>query len=356
MNKPVPIPLRPDPDANRRAAVTLLVRAAITAAHAVFDKNVHAVDYARKTWGATEARSVELVTRAASAPAMTTTTGWAAELAHVSTQFIASLTPVSAAAALLSRGLQLRFDGLASISLPTITQGQAGWVGQGKPVPVTQYVTAPGVKLEPHKFGLAAVLTREMVESSNAEAAVRAVLTEGAALGLDTALFSANAGTPDSPPGLLYGVAPTTASTASPLSDAMMADLATLGGAIARVAGDDIIFVAAPEQATSLRLWVENLDYPVLASKALAAKTVIAIAPAALVSGFAPLPEIIARTDPALHMDTAPAEIVGTGGAVAQPSVISLFQTDRIGLRMLMPAAWALRASNAIAWMNSTAW
>jgi hypothetical protein len=125
--KPQPIPLRPDPGARRDAVITSLVRASIAAAHNAFDKNVRAVEYAKQHWGSVEARSVELVTRAASAPAMTTTTGWAAELAHVATQFIASLVPQSAGADLLGRGLQLRFDGLASISLPTITQGQAAF-------------------------------------------------------------------------------------------------------------------------------------------------------------------------------------------------------------------------------------
>src|SRR5262249_8814717 len=157
--------------------------------------------------------------------------------------------------------------------------------------------------------------------------------------GLDAALFSANAATADAPAGLLNGVAALTASTASPLSDAMMADLATLGGAISRVAVNDIMFIAAPEQATSLRLWVENLDYPVLASNRRAAKTVIALAPAALVSGFAPVPEIDASRETTLHWDTQPAEIVSSTGVVAAPTG-SLFQGDKVALRMRMPAAW----------------
>jgi hypothetical protein len=352
------IPLRPDENAVRERTVMSLVRAAIAVAHQSFDKTIRAPDYAKRTWGNLEARNVEAVTRAVSNPGMTTATGWAAELAHVSIQFIASLVPVSAGADLLNRGLQLRFDGLKSISIPTITLGQAAFIGEGKPIPVVQYQTAPGVKLEPHALKLISTLTWEMLEASDAENIIRAVLLEASALGLDAALFSANAGTTDAPAGLLNGITPMTASTISPLSDAVVVDLAALGGAIARVAGDDIVFIAAPEQALAIRLWLDDFDYPVLSSRALAEHTVVAVAANALVSGFAPMPEIDATREATVHWDTAPAEIVSSGGGVVSPTG-SIFQGDKVGLRMRMPLAWALRAppgSSAIAFMNSTAW
>jgi hypothetical protein len=331
------------------------VRAAIAVTHGAIDSSVRPVDFARRRWGSDEARNVGLVTRAASAPAMTTTTGWAAELAHVTQLFLASLVPVSSAADLLARGVQVRFNGDAAITFPTITQGQATFIGQGKPIPVVNFQTGAGVKLEPHKLALISTLTREMVESGAAETIIRATLIEAAALGLDVALFSANAGTPDAPAGLLSGISPTVASTTTPLSDAMAADLAKLAGIVARVAGSSIVFIAAPEQALAINLHAPQLAYPVLTSSALTAKTVIAIATSALVSGFAPVPEIDASREAELHWDTAPAEIVGSGGAVAAP-VGTLYQGDKIGLKMRMPCAWALRASNAIAFINAASW
>jgi hypothetical protein len=130
-----------------------------------------------------------------------------------------------------------------------------------------------------------------------------------------------------------------------------MMDLAALAGSIARVAGGSgIVFVAAPEQAVAANLMLEQEAYPILASSALPAKTVIAIAAAALVSGFDPVPQIEASRQPALVMDTSPGDI----GTLS--STMTMFQTDRVALKMRMEAAWALRASNAIAYMTGVTW
>src|SRR5262249_43873733 len=147
----------------------------------------------------------------------------------------------------------------------------------------------------------------------------------------------------------------TTPSSSTVLSDAMVEDLAKLGGIVSRAAGQSIVFIAAPEQALAIALWSPMFDYPVLASSALTAKTVIAVASNALVSGFDPVPSINASYETEVHMETSPAEIVSPGGAVAVP-VASIYQKDSIALRMLMPCAWALRASGAIAYMNAVNW
>jgi hypothetical protein len=348
----MPPRLFPDPEpssAARNNAVASLTRAVIATANGVLDRNVSASDFARAHWR--DDRGAELVLRAASAPASTATAGWAQELAHVTLSFLEMLKPQSAGADLLGRALQLRFDGYKSISLPTISQQAAAFIGEGKSIPVAQFTTAAGVQLLPHKLGLISVLTREMLESSNAEPIIRAVLAESAALGLDAALFSATAGTADAPPGLLNGIAPLTASTATAPLDAMSADLATLAGAVARVAGPQIVFITAPEESVPIGFWSPDFVYPVLASKALAKGTIVAIASNALVSGFDPVPEIQAARQPELVMDTAPGDPVTSG-----QGTISLLQTDKVALKMRMPLAWALRAPNALAWMQSVSW
>jgi hypothetical protein len=96
--------------------------------------------------------------------------------------------------------------------------------------------------------------------------------------------------------------------------------------------------------------------YPVLASKALNAKVVIAIAADALVSGFDTVPVIEASRDWAVNLDTVPSEIVTAGGVVATTTVKSSFQTDSVGLKMRLAASWALRAPNAIAFMQNVTW
>jgi hypothetical protein len=344
------------PNGNRKrdAAVALLVRACISIAQRAVDPTMRPSpsEYARKTW---PDRNVELTVRAVTAPAMTTQAGWAAELSQITKTFLATLVGVSSAADLLNRGPQISLDGIASVSFPTITTTQVAFIGQGKPIPVTNLQSGAGVSLTPHNFKILVTLTSEMLAAANSETIFRTALIESAALSLDAALFSANAATPDAPAGLLAGVSPLTASTTTPLQDAMVQDLAKLAGSIARVAGSNIVFICAPEQAISISLYAPQFTYDVLVSSALPAKSVIAIATAALVSGYAPQPEIDAARETTLHFDTAPLEIVGSGGVVAAP-VGSLYQGDKIGLRLRMPLAWVLRASNAIAWMNSTAW
>jgi hypothetical protein len=346
-----PIPLKPDFQASQANAVSALTRAVIAIASNRLDQTVAASDYARATWGSN--RTVESILRAASSAATTTTTGWATELSHITTAFLASLVPQSAGADLLGRALQLRFDGNRTINLPSISQGQATFVGELKPIPVAQFLTASGVTLQPHKLALISVLTREMIEASNAEPIIRTALSEAASLGLDAALFSANAATPDAPAGLLNGITPITASTASPVTDAMTADLAALAGAIARVAGSNIIFVTAPEQAIPIMFWSPEFPIPVLTSKALPKGTIIAVSSNALVSGYDPVPEIIASKQAELMMDTAPIDPLPLGTA---GPIISLFQGDKVALKLRMPLAWALRAPSAIAFVQSVVW
>jgi hypothetical protein len=347
MTRPMPVPLRPDFYAVQDRTISALVRSAIATAHNTYDRAIRIPDYARKTWGSEAAREVGLMLRAASAPAVTTQSDWAGLFAQATVTFLSSLAPASAGAELLGRGLQLRFEGAGAISLPLMSAGQAAFVGQAAPIPIVQYATTPGLKLEPHKLALGATLTYEMLNTPSAEDAVRAALTESAAQGLDAVLFSASAATADQPAGLLNGITATTPSTQTIASEAMVADLATLGGAIGRVAANNLVIVAAPEQAVSINLRLPQLPYDVLASKALAAGTVIAVATNAIVSAFENVPRIESSREVAQAMDdTAP----GT-----QPTT-SVFQTDNIALRLILPASWGLRASGAIAFMTGVAW
>jgi hypothetical protein len=238
-----------------------------------------------------------------------------------------------------------------------MSAGQAAFVGQGAPIPIVEYQTTAGIKLEPHKLALGTTLTYEMLNTPSAEEAVRTALTESAAQGLDAVLFSTSAATADQPAGLLNGITATPPSTQTIASEAMVADLAALAGAIARVAANSIALVAAPEQAVSINLRLPQLPYDVLATKALAAGTVIAVASNALVSAFENMPRIEASREVAYHSDTVPLEIVSSGSpAVVASPVYSTFQTDNIALKLILPASWGLRAPGAIAYVTGVAW
>jgi hypothetical protein len=312
------------------------------------------VEFAKRTFG--DDRGVELILRAASAPAMTSTSSWAGVFALVENVFLSSLVGPSAAAALLARGLQIRFDGYAGVSIPTISAGQAGFVGENKAIPVVSFQTASGVTLTPNKLALISLLSREMVDGSNAEAIISATLRESASIGLDSVLFSSNVATPDQPAGILNGITANTPSTNTDTWSAMIADLSLIGGKVVRVAGNDLIFVCAPEQSLAISLRAPDLNYTVLTSKALPAKTVIAVAANAIVSGFDPVPVVSASIDPEIVPDTAPPGLIVPPGGGFTNQTWSMFQSDRVALKMTMNATWALRSPNAIAFIQNVTW
>ena len=71
------------------------------------------------------------------------------------------------------------------------------------------------------------------------------------------------------PAGLRNGVAVTTASAATPASEAMNEDLGALAAAVAGVGGLNIAYIAAPSEAVTIALRAGpqfNSRFPVLAS------------------------------------------------------------------------------------------
>jgi hypothetical protein len=346
-----PIPLRPDRDATRAAAVASLTRAALSTGMRTLDRSYASHE---KAWP--HDRDIDLILRTAMTPTSTTN---AAALTQIATAFLAALVPVSAAAALIARSLQLSFNGAASISMPTLTLPLADFVGQGKPIPVVQGTSAGGVTLEPHKLATIVALTGEMMRNSNAEAIVRAVLLDNVGPSLDAAMFSAAAAVPDvRPPGLLNGIAALTPTAAGPnQAELMVRDLAKLATAVAPVAGNsDVVLVAAPAQAVALRIytWMGGMPFPVMLSANLPAGRVIAVAARALVSAV-DAPQIDASREAAVHMASPASELVDIGGVMATP-IKSMIQTDSVALRLRMPVAWALRSPVALAWMDSVLW
>jgi hypothetical protein len=332
-----PIPLRPDVNAIRDSAVATLVREAIV--------------HGRNALG-------ERITRAAVNP-MATTSASAAAFSQVTAAFLATLVPYSAAADVLERGLNLRFDGSGSISLPAIALGTASFVGEGLAFPVKKFTTSPGVTLHPFKLGTITSLTGEMLRNSNAESIVKQALIDSAAPALDAALFSNAAGVPElRPPGLLNGLTPLTPAAPGAKDEAMRSDLIALASAVSVVAGkSSLAFVMHPAQAVAVNLRsLREFSYIVLPSNALAAGTVIALAVNALVSAVGEAPALDASKEAVVHEeDSTPAAIVTPLGTMASP-LRSYFQTDSVGLRLKWPLSWAVRDSRGVAYLTGANW
>src|SRR5262245_19282857 len=185
-------------------------------------------------------RVTDLVLRAASAPATTTTTAWAQSLAGIAVyDLIQSITSLSAGAELIDRALKLNMDGLSELRVPgrALSAAAAGaWVAEGAAVPVRALSFTNAAVLRPRKLAVLTVVSRELAESSNIEPVIRQTLGEATGLALDLALFSNFAGDATKPPGLLAGLTPLTAATGGG-SAAMDTDIGNLFAALAAAGG-----------------------------------------------------------------------------------------------------------------------
>jgi len=347
MNRPFPLP--EDVGITRAPRLTPLVRATICIARAAMQRSSLPGQVARELYAGD--RDVELVLRAAVGTATLTNTS---ALTQIAKAFLDTLVPVSAGADLLGRGIRLSFDGAASIALPNLTIPTADFVGEGVPIPVVQATTSAGASITPHKIAVITSLTGEMIRSGNAEQLVRQVLIDSTGPALDKVLLSATAAASDRPAGILNGIAGLTPAASGPAKgELLVTDIQALAAAVAPVAGNgNIVLVASPDAAVALRLRLpQTVEWPILTSASLAARTVIAVAANALVGVVETTPQIDASQDAAFQSDTAPV----ADGSLGSP-YYSMFQKDSVSLRLRWPISWALRTSSALAWMTGVNW
>jgi hypothetical protein len=252
----------------------------------------------------------------------------------------------------LKSSLVLNWDGAGIIGVPGLTAGygNAGFIAEGAPIPVKQLPVTPAL-IHPHKLAAIAALTREMVESSNAEALIGDALMIAAGRMLDEVLFDANPETAQRPAGLRLGVVATTPSAATDPYTAFTENVAALVDAMAPVGGNGpYIIVASPGRAAQMNLYfVGETGIEVLGSNA-CVNDMLGICPAALATALSPDPEVESATAGTLVMDdTTP----GLPGVAGQPEK-SLWQTDSLAIKMRWPVSWAMRDPRGFAWMTPT--
>jgi Phage capsid family len=295
---------------------------------------------------------LQLVTRASVAPATTFTTGWAAELAvKIVADTIEALSPSSGAADVLREALVLDWNGAGVISAPgfVASANNSGFVKEGDPIPVRQLAIGPA-QLLPYKLATIAALTREMVESSNAERLIGDCLVRSTGLALDAVFFGSGAAVANKQPaGIRNGIAALTASANTDPFAAVFEDVATLINAVGAVGGKGpFLIVSGPGRAASFGMRIgagETMLIPVASSAV--GNDLIAIAPKAIVAALTADPEIETANAGTLVMDdTAPALPDTT-----QPEK-EMFQTDSLAIKVRWPVSWALRNSAAVAWLT----
>lgn len=317
--------------------------------------------------------------RAATAPATLTTVGWAAELATTQYgEFFDALMPGGIYGPLSPRGFRATLGRYAQISMPTrqTTPTVAGsFVGEGAPIPVRQAAFV-AVTLGLKKMAVIVSYTREIAEHSTPqiEGILRQLIQDDTQIAVDTVLIDATAASAIRPAGLRNGVAATTA---------------TAGGGFAALVGDIKALIGVLAAANSLRspVWIMNpvqqvsvsltqnaggdfpfkaeingnvlQGYPVIVSSTVPAGLVILIDAADFMSVTGDDPRFDVSDQATLHFeDTTPLQIAtgAQGSGVLATPTRSLFQTDSLALRMILPMNWAMRRTGVIAWTQAVTW
>lgn len=347
-----------------RSAAKHFERAIFASVHAAASGDVHRggpAGVAAVLWP-DDFRAAGLLLRGAVSP---TDTSAAATLAVTAVaDFIASLTPNSAAARLIGAGQTASLDGIKTLGYPRRQGGKpaasVAWVREGGAIPVKQSLLEV-VQLGPvKKLAVISAITHEIAERASGESTVSTLLREDCAASLDAGMFNNLAATADSPAGLLYGVASDhiiTAASSGSNTERMTSDLEAIAGAIADSGGSDVVYIAAVRQANAARLRLGSTRATVWPSLALPAGTVVGVEAAAFVSAFGAIPRIQASTETLLQMDDTPGALsaVGTPNTVAAP-IRSTFQTDTIALKCVLDAAWVMRAPGRVAYTTGATW
>jgi hypothetical protein len=349
------IPFRPDAAALTAAWTKSFVRAVL----ALGQDHQPAGEYCKANWpDDTAAHRIALTQRTA-----VETTSTSNQTMFSATR-ISSLTdvmgPSTAARAILLGAMPVDPGSYQQVWVPGISASASNvaFIKQASAIPVEQYDLSGGVMLTTGmKIGFISVLTREVMDSTNGEAVVSAKMTEDFALGFETLLLDATAASDTRPAGLRNGVNKKTATSGGGIS-ALATDLGLIGGTVAAVGSNDIIFVASAKEAIRARcLLPAGFPYPIYPSGGLSDGTLVAIAPRALAVASG-APRLDVRREAVLHMSTTPTELLSTD---ATPGVVSfpvrdLLSTDCVAIRLICSdLCWGWRGAG-IAWTDTVTW
>lgn len=350
--RPNPIPLLPDYAAAARNAPNHVQRAAFCRAFAVA---THTDERAviEKLYPNDDVSKILMTTRAAATAGSTTSSGWASQLVQNAVgDFLASLAPISAAAALMGQGVSLNLAAsqLNAINIPLRSTAPLvpHWVNELSPIPVKSDALT-SVPLGPYrKIGSIVVTTREVLKRSDAVKIFNLLLREDASRGLDAGVFSAETGSGDAHAGLLDGATPVSGGAG------LLRDLQASAAAVSAGGSGQVVFIGGPGFAAAANIDA-TIKATILPSLAVPETRLIAVDPLSLIWGTGADPDIDVSTEAVLHMSDDPLPISASG--VSDPTR-SLWQTDCVATRMILPISFAKRRAAAVAVIDgiSTTW
>ncbi len=326
--------------------------------------DISAVGIAMKRWGQNSPQLVESI-KAAVAGGGTETGEWGAELVHID-RYTGDFIDY-----LYSRTV---FDKLPLREVPANVNiaGQDGaatgyWVGQSKSIPVSK-ADFFDVNLTPLKVAALAVVSKELLRDSSpsAERLVRDALVEASAQRVDQTFLGTGAAVANvSPAGILNGVA--AGNSAGSDIDGVIADVKALYAPfIAANNADGLQFVTTQSLAKSLGLMqnaLGNWAFPGLSANGgsllgdtlvaggnVGAGDLILLKPSDIYKIGDRGVEVSLSTEAAIQMDNAPDGASDT--PTANASVVSMFQTDSVAIKVVRPLNFAKRRASAVTYIG----
>jgi hypothetical protein len=186
---------------------------------------------------------------------------------------------------------------------------------------------------------------------------VEQALTNAATITIDSAMLDAAASDTTRPGGLLHNVTAITATSSGGLA-ALVGDLGKIADAMAtaKIPAENLVFITSSAAAIRMRAVLPpGFPYVIIGSIAVAATTLIGIAPSAVALFVGP-PEIESGDAPVVILDTQPRDNLDTT-TVATQTVRAAYQCDLIVLKCRIRAAWGpLVTSGAVQLITSISW
>jgi HK97 family phage prohead protease len=270
-----------------------------------------------------------------------------------------------------SSGLPLSFDSSGTAYIPGVSAGGANgsFFAEGSPMRVGKITTTSG-NMTPRKMGVIIPFSREAAKRStpNLEALVRRrILADSAAI-LDSHLLDATAEDSVRPGGLLYNIAAVATGYGGGDHTAVKEDFkALLTPFINAKAAGGITIIMNPIQGLSISMmdgpdnnpgWFTNVENRVtlVESEHATAGRLIAVRTEDLATALG-APEFEVSNQATIHMeDTTPAAITTGGGPTVASPVRSFFQTDSMGVRMVLDVNWKMIRSGVVQWIDGTSY
>ncbi len=326
---------------------------------------ISAEGIANQRWGKSNPQLVQVI-KAAVAGGGTESGEWGAELAQADTRYTGDFIDFLYA--------QTIFDNLPLREVPANVhiKGQDGaatayWVGQSKSIPVTK-ADFSDVTLSRLKVAAIAVISKELLQDSSpsAELLVRDALVNASAQRVDqTFLSNAAAVANVSPAGILNGLTAGT-SAGNDIADVITDVKALYAPFIAANNATGLQFVTTETLAKSLGLMQNALGAwafpglgasggtllgdPIKAGGNVGAGDLILLKPSDIYKIGDRGVEVSLSTEAAIEMDSAPAGASDT--PTANGSVVSMFQTESVAIKVVRPLNYAKRRASAVAYIG----